>query len=1272
MNTQAQQRPAVYTTEVSASPALSAPQQATPRAAATVRAPRVARRGIQAAISSTATGGNWSDAATWTGGVVPTAADDVTIVGGATVTLDVAASCASLTVATAGSLLTSATTGYTLQVAGSVTNNGTLDLSASSAIGSSLRFTGPGDVTFTGTGTTDLQSVTLAKAVRDDVVDMNLPAFTVQGGAPDLQGFLLTRTTATPAADDMTGTLKISGTATISARVFGNAAAYVIPATGSFWLNNPNYTVVAQTGSPTVNGLLRISAGTFNVGSSSGNSLAFGASSAYIMEGGTLNTAGRFTNFTGAATVSGTMTFLMSGGTLNVSTVGNASATPSFGVNGATTISGGSINLVQRSTNAAPLDYYVAGNYTFTGGTLNVGTAATATNFDFRIRGNAPNITIDNTNNAKSALLAGQTNPFGTVLINTGATLNLNGAILLQLGAAITNNGTLTGTATGSRLYFQGSVAQSIGGTGTVTSPLVQITFQNSGPGVTLGMPIVTRNVAMFRGNVINANNLTLQSTSTALAVVSFGLNAPTASAGSFDVAPTFDITSSGLYLIYNPELAARTTGTEVPPSRTVYFLDINNPQGITLAGGDLTVNGASSTASTLTLTAGIVTTSAASKLIIGKAAAVLPTGSATSYVKGPLGITVNSATAVSRTFAVGDATGWRPVVVGGITNTADQTYTATVIAGATGGTGAQLALNPTRYVRLENTANLPATATVQLSYGADDTSVNATTAVVAQAPTATGTYVSRGGAPVTTPITGIVSTQNIVPGNDFFVLAAPSACNAAFTYASATYCTTGTNPTPTITGDANGVFSSTTGLTIDAATGAIALATSTPGTYTVTYTAPGTCTATATVTITAPATAGFSYAATSYCTSATATATPTLTTGATAGTFSSTTGLTIDATTGAITPSTSTPGTYTVTNTVAASGGCAAVTATATVTITAPATAAFSYANATYCTTATAAVAPSLATGATAGTFSSTSGLTIDAATGAITPSTSTPGTYTVTNTVAASGACAAVTATATVTITAPATAGFSYPATASYCAGGTNTVTPALATGASAGTFSSTTGLTLNATTGAITLATSVAGTYTVTNTVAASGGCAAVTATATVTVNPTPARPTVTVQYTTPGTAILTSSSATGNQWLLNGAPIAGATGQTYTALGNTQPGAYTVVVTGTGGCASQASLPLTVTATQKPLAGSSLSVFPNPTRDGRLTVELSGYRKLAELTVLDATGRVVYRSEVKPNANGFTQQAVDLSSLPRGMYVLRLVTEGGTDTRRIVRE
>ena len=58
-----------------------------------------------------------------------------------------------------------------------------------------------------------------------------------------------------------------------------------------------------------------------------------------------------------------------------------------------------------------------------------------------------------------------------------------------------------------------------------------------------------------------------------------------------------------------------------------------------------------------------------------------------------------------------------------------------------------------------------------------------------------------------------------------------------AFTYGSATYCETDSDPTPTVTGTTGGTFSATpSGLSINATTGAIDLDASTMGTYAVKY----------------------------------------------------------------------------------------------------------------------------------------------------------------------------------------------------------------------------------------------------------------------------------------------------------------------------------------------------------------------------------------------------------------------------------------------------
>lgn len=62
---------------------------------------------------------------------------------------------------------------------------------------------------------------------------------------------------------------------------------------------------------------------------------------------------------------------------------------------------------------------------------------------------------------------------------------------------------------------------------------------------------------------------------------------------------------------------------------------------------------------------------------------------------------------------------------------------------------------------------------------------------------------------------------------------------DATFSYASAQYCSDGTDPTPATT-QAGGTYSSTAGLSLNTTTGAIDLSASTPGTYNVTYSIGG------------------------------------------------------------------------------------------------------------------------------------------------------------------------------------------------------------------------------------------------------------------------------------------------------------------------------------------------------------------------------------------------------------------------------------------------
>jgi hypothetical protein len=262
----------------------------------------------------------------------------------------------------------------------------------------------------------------------------------------------------------------------------------------------------------------------------------------------------------------------------------------------------------------------------------------------------------------------------------------------------------------------------------------------------------------------------------------------------------------------------------------------------------------------------------------------------------------------------------------------------------------------------------------------------------------------------------------------------------------------------------------------------------------------------------------------------------------------------------------------------------------------------------------------------------------------------------------------------TRTVQVAAP-VATFSYPL-GLYCAGLTSSISPTLGAGATAGTFSSTAGLTLNATTGAINLASSTAGTYTITNTIAASSSCPAITATATFTVRATPAAPTLTAQLQPNGSVLLTSSSASNNQFYFNGSPVGGiVTGNTLTLTSTTQNGTYTVYTT-QNGCTSPVSNTVSVTVTsarQGALAGTELLVYPNPTSSGQLTLELRGYRQAAELTVFDAVGKLVHTQHLSAARTGTAAAAeVNLTALPAGVYTLRVTSAGGVDTRRVVRQ
>lgn len=158
---------------------------------------------------------------------------------------------------------------------------------------------------------------------------------------------------------------------------------------------------------------------------------------------------------------------------------------------------------------------------------------------------------------------------------------------------------------------------------------------------------------------------------------------------------------------------------------------------------------------------------------------------------------------------------------------------------------------------------------------------------------------------------------------------------DASFNYSSNTYCSGGSNATPTAT--LVGTYSAfPAGLTINPSTGEIDIANSSLGTYTITHNTNVVCpnSATQNITLTDNPDATFSYSNVAFC-SGNSNPIPSFGIGASSGVFSaSPSGLSINPSTGEINLPSSSAGTYTVSNSIAATGSCPAISYDFSVTI--------------------------------------------------------------------------------------------------------------------------------------------------------------------------------------------------------------------------------------------------------------------------------------------------------------------------------------------------
>jgi hypothetical protein len=461
--------------------------------------------------------------------------------------------------------------------------------------------------------------------------------------------------------------------------------------------------------------------------------------------------------------------------------------------------------------------------------------------------------------------------------------------------------------------------------------------------------------------------------------------------------------------------------------------------------------------------------------------------------------------------------------------------------------------------------------------------SVAFTWAAVAGATGYNVSYTINGGAPsatvpignvLTYPVTGLVGGNTVVitvtpTGTGCFTAGSQSCIATACTppsplinYTPSLFCISNTNVQAVIfggTGAGLGTYTSTpAGLSIDANTGSITPSASTAGPYTVTYTiaASGGCpavSATTSVTITPQVMPTFNPIA-AICSGGTLSALPTTSLEGINGTWSpALSNTTIGNTVYTFTPTgvqcaTTAPLTITVNPILAPTINCGTTT-TNSVSFTWSAVGAASGYNVSYTINAGAVN--------NVGAIGNVLTYTVN---GLI-------GNDNVSITVTPTGVgcfAAAPPKSCIATPCIPATANIGYPGSP-FCISNTNVI-PVGFTGTTGGTYtSSPAGLSINATTGAITPSTSTANIYTVTYTIAASGGCPA---------------------FTTPATVVITSLLAP----IFTGLPIAICSGGTLNALPTTSDNGIT------GTWSPALSNTVTNTYTFTPTAGLCASAYP----------------------------------------------------------------------------
>ena len=283
-------------------------------------------------------------------------------------------------------------------------------------------------------------------------------------------------------------------------------------------------------GNTNEHGELILNNGTINIGDGNdrfvltGGTGDNGLGAKLTVHGGTINLFGRFQTSNGTGTE--VSRFTMDGGQFNIDPQATTNLDSNYSIfyvryNSIVNFTGGTITIVDPQAKKDTVYRYAINirgttdNKNFNGSTFKFGDGSSSSpgdpnypGFVIYVQNSIPLSTIicDNPSGDNRQVIL-RTNLYAQNLtLNTSHDLFVLNGKELYISGNIVNNGTIDGTASGSLLEFNGTAAQTYSGTGSVADYLQELTFNNSGDGVTLQADLGALQVNLVNGKVFTSS----------------------------------------------------------------------------------------------------------------------------------------------------------------------------------------------------------------------------------------------------------------------------------------------------------------------------------------------------------------------------------------------------------------------------------------------------------------------------------------------------------------------------------------------------------------------------------------------------------------------------------------------------------------------------------------------------------------------------------------------------------------------------------------------